>query len=476
MTEKTPSAVVLNTLAKISLFLDLRIACNSLYSIYWIAVRNSEVLSHIRTPVLPDSPPTSPFYGLSFLKSLSIKMRTVFGQFQKDVRLLLSDIPFLLSLTGVVYYRICRPLFFCVYGWDIFQISSSKRPFEIDVEAGSNIISRAKSAIRFNLDQLQMIHKLADSHPPSDIHSPLFGVEPTETDSAHPFSKENNLDGLKRDLNYMTGSAWNCLSKLASFFAIDLHPHLRSIVIDDLGLEDDILRSIEVGDKDVIIHTFSAVSSFLQITPHIRPRLQSGDFVEKVFSSFDFLSVPLYIPVFHLYTVMFIRGMFEVNEETDEIKQATLQSLRITVYNHVWPYLVYIITHSPTLNLSRQNRVCHEIDVTICHRNVCDMEMKGEELDEGFLLEQAKWEVRWLTEVENEKTTKERILTFEHRASGWMTENKERQKRRERMQRKEGWDDAVEARVTGFNPEMSPDLKGTVFKLGVLASFNPFNS
>ncbi|KAK2958194.1 hypothetical protein BLNAU_6898 [Blattamonas nauphoetae] len=224
------------------------------------------------------------------------------------------------------------------------------------------------------------------------------------------------------------------------------------------------------------MHTFFAVNGFLRITPSIRPRFQFRDFVEKVFSSFDFLSVPLYIPVFHSSTIEFIRRMLQVNGETEEIKLAQLPSLRITVFNHVWPYLAYIITHSPTLNLNHQNRADHESDVTICHRNISCMERNGEELDERFLLEQAKWEVRWLTEVENEKTLKERILTVESRASGWMTENWERQKRRERMQRKEGWDDAVEARVAGLNPEMSPDLKGKVFKLGVLASFNPYDS
>ncbi|KAK2955061.1 hypothetical protein BLNAU_9992 [Blattamonas nauphoetae] len=125
--EKTPSSVVLNTLTKISLFPYLRNAYNSLIAIHAITNRDHDAFSLLQDPIFPESPPTSPFYGLSFLKSLSIKLQTVFAQFKTDIHMPLSDIPTFLSLTDEEYNFYVRALFFCSSAWDllVFDLDQS---------------------------------------------------------------------------------------------------------------------------------------------------------------------------------------------------------------------------------------------------------------------------------------------------------------------------------------------------------------
>ncbi|KAK2955046.1 hypothetical protein BLNAU_9977 [Blattamonas nauphoetae] len=252
-------------------------------------------------------------------------------------------------------------------------------------------------------------------------------------------------------------------------YAVDFHPHLRSILADNPILETVVIRSVEEGDIELIQLTFSAIITLLEIGPENRTRLQSGNLVKKLFSSFDFQSVPLTEADFHSFTVNFIRQMLAVDGATEEIKQAQYPSLRGSVYDHVWKYLSHVITHSPALTLYDTHREKHEDDVSTCYRHIFFMEVAADELDEAFLLEQAKWEVRWLTEVENEETLDFRILTCGNRAYRWRTEKWGRLKRRERMLRKEGWDDAVETRVVGLHPEVSEDLRSKVLAFGILA-------
>ncbi|KAK2950899.1 hypothetical protein BLNAU_14201 [Blattamonas nauphoetae] len=449
--EKTPSSVVLNTLAKISLFPYLRIAFNSLIAIHAITNRDHDAFSLIEDPIFPDSPPASPFY---------------------DIRMLLSDIPKFLSLTNEEYNFYTRALFFCSYGWELLVFELDRRSSTVDLETGSSIISHVKEVIGSNQEQLLVIHKIADSLPTSAINSPPHNKDVVGGSSSQTVSEENNLTKLKKELIDVIWPAWKVLANLTFDYAIGLRPHLHSILADNPKLETVVLRSVEEGDIELIQLTFSSIISLLTIAPENRTRLQSGNLVEKLFSSFDFQSVPLSKAEFHAFTVKFIRHMLAVDGATEEIKQAQFPSLRVSVYNHVWKYLSHVITHSPALTLNEIHRELHEDDVSLCYRHIFFMEVAADELDEAFLLEQAKWEVRWLTEVENEKTLDLRIFTCGNRAYRWRTEKWGRLKRRERMLRKEGWDDALETRVVGLHPEVSEDLRSKVLAFGILALFN----
>ncbi|KAK2956160.1 hypothetical protein BLNAU_8940 [Blattamonas nauphoetae] len=381
-----------------------------------------------------------------------------------------------MSLNVDEYNFYTRALFFCSYGWELLVFDLDRSSSTVDLETGSSIISQVKEVIGSNLEHLQMIHKIADSLPTSVINSPPLNKDNSEGISSQTVSEKNNLTKLKGDVLYVTGSAWKVLANLTFDYAVDLHPHLRSILADNPKLENVVLRSIKEGDIELIQFTFSAISNLLKIEPENRTRLQSGDLMRKLFSSFDFQSVPLSEAEFHLFTVNFIRQMLTVNGATEEIKQAQFPSLRVSVYNHVWKYLSHVITHSPALTLNETNREIHEDDVSLCYRHIFFMEVAADELDEAFLLEQAKWEVRWLTEVENEERLDFRILTCGNRAYRWRTEKRGRLKRRERMLRKEGWDDAVETRVVGLHPEVSEDLRSKVLAFGILALFNLENA
>ncbi|KAK2944513.1 hypothetical protein BLNAU_20562 [Blattamonas nauphoetae] len=163
--ESSPPFAVLTTLARISLFPQLRISTTSILALYWVFWRSPSAFTLLPSPIFPSSSPHQQYSGLSFLTALTKKLRIVFSEFQTNLPTDPSHLPRYIQLTKDDPFFITRSLDFCSYSFILPTLLLKATP---PIEVDSKII---RELILFVIGSLASI--LSNTQP-STISSLLF--------------------------------------------------------------------------------------------------------------------------------------------------------------------------------------------------------------------------------------------------------------------------------------------------------------
>ncbi|KAK2958890.1 hypothetical protein BLNAU_6139 [Blattamonas nauphoetae] len=443
--DEAPSQAVLTTLARISLYPNLRIAYNSLDSLRMIIYQYPPAFALLPSPIFPSSSPLQQYSGLDYLEALSKKVKTIFSKFQTRLQI---DYQSLLDANQVTTDEIIiveSNLDFCSHSWElpVFLLRASP-PIEVDPEIIRDFIIFVKDALPPVLSTIASIDNFItslDSNPsPTSPHTPSLSGD----DELTQFPLQSD-------------------SFMSSF---------ESIVLDDFSFPDLILKSLLHTDDETRSDIMYVVNFVVEDFQEMRDRFISANLVGRMFETVDFVSLPLSDTKIHMELTQFLALMAEPIDEDDETYLEHLQLLRVSVFEPAKQYILFIFHNCDNFRWD-------EIDQGLLANYICwldssmkDMELHNEEHDADIVSELVRWEARQMVEMENGTTFGIMFQSIGYRTKGWMEDNPERQKRREVRLREEGWDDALELRVVGIEEDTPEDVKDDALDLRVMFSFN----
>ncbi|KAK2952729.1 hypothetical protein BLNAU_12378 [Blattamonas nauphoetae] len=126
--------------------------------------------------------------------------------------------------------------------------------------------------------------------------------------------------------------------------------------------------------------------------------------------------------------------------------------IRVSVFEPAKQYVTFMFQNYDRLTLDHPiDREDHENAVCLIHCHLKIVELRSDEHEPAFVSVLVKWEVRTMVEMEYETYFAIVIESVGNRTHEWQECKQDRQKRRERLLREEGWDDALDLRVVGIH-------------------------
>ncbi|KAK2950268.1 hypothetical protein BLNAU_14760 [Blattamonas nauphoetae] len=406
-----PSAAVLTTLARFSLFPHLVIAAWSLDALFHIVERDPPAITLLPSRIFPFSYLHQQYSGLSFLAALTKKLRIVWTDFQTNLPTDPSDLPKYLELTKDDRYNVTHPLGFCSHSFRIPNLLlNATPPIEVNSQIIRKLILFVKETLTTILTTISNIDNLIASLP-SDS-SPTTPLVPG-VDAQMTFT----LQILRKEFADYVDSSWCFFADLTCNLTTLHRPSFEKIVLDDPSFPDLVLNSLKLPRQDVRSNTLRTVTNVVCEFPWMKKKMAASHFVEKMFETVDFGSFPLSASHTIFQLSNFIANMISPiqGDEKTWFKQPDLVSL--SVFEPAKPFLTYLFQNSDKLILDEADKA--ELDFRVClvHRHIKNMELGSFNLCPDFV------------------------------TSEWKQHEPEQQKRREVLLREEGWDDAFELRV-----------------------------
>ncbi|KAK2958839.1 hypothetical protein BLNAU_6088 [Blattamonas nauphoetae] len=464
--DEVPSPAVLTTLARISLFPHLRIACNSFFTLVTIIELYPSVFTLLPSPIFPSSFTLQQYSGLSFLAALTKKIRTVFSDFQAILPANLSHLPTFAQLTKDDPFIIADSLHFCDSSCRIpLHLLDADPPIEVDSEINRELNLFVKEALTTILTNIANIDTLIASLPSDSSPTTPFvsGVDPEMTDSLHT---------LRNECEDFVDKLWSVFLDL-TFAITDTHKSsFQTIILDDPSFPDLILNSLKLHHADIRDNIIIIIANIVARFPSVMETIISVNFVKRMFETVDFVSLPLSESNTLFELTRTVSYMLDSSEDDEEALFRQYALLRASVFEPAKPFIIFIFHNSDKLVLDDEDQAQFESHLCDIHLHLKNMELRSDEHDADFVSELVKWEMRTMVEMENEEAFEDFFQNMLNRTHEWRRNKQERQKRREALLREEGWDDAFELRVVGIKVDTGDYLQVLATQFRAELSFN----
>ncbi|KAK2950546.1 hypothetical protein BLNAU_14540 [Blattamonas nauphoetae] len=443
----SPPLVVDTSLARISLFPNIKIASFSLEVLFSVIEQDLPALTLLPSPIFPSSSPHQQYSGLSFLTALTKKLRTFLSEFRTNHPTDPSTIPTNAQLTIEDQFFIARYVIFCTSSIKLSILHLKKTPpNKVDSAVIRESILLVKEALRLILNHLGNIDNLNTSLPSdSSPSTPLVSGGDTQT--------IDSLKQLRSRCELFVNIGWNFFLYL-TFKITDPHEYsFQTSLLDDPSFPDLILNSLKFPGCQIRYFTIMTAMNIVIEFGWMREKFMTANLVGRMFETDDFDSLPLLEPKTLLQLAKFIGCMLDPSGDDEEARFEQYPLIRVSVFEPAKQFLIFIFHNSDNLILDEKEQCEFERCLCMIHNHLKDMELRFDELDTDVVSELVKWEVRQMVKVENEETFETFFESMLNRTSEWNQDKRERQKRREALLREEGWDDAFELRVVGIEAD-----------------------
>ncbi|KAK2947571.1 hypothetical protein BLNAU_17476 [Blattamonas nauphoetae] len=220
---------------------------------------------------------------------------------------------------------------------------------------------------------------------------------------------------------------------------------------------DLIFNSLKLNHQALREAPVIAITNIVINYPWMKDQIMTSNLVGRMFETVDFVSLPL----------------SESNTLSSLAKLITVISQSTGNGNTFFDqYRLIRVSVSEKLLLDEQNTIVLEPVLFQMYHHLINMELRSDEHDADIITEIVKWEMRTMVEMENENRFQIVFRSLLSRTSEWNRNLPERQKRRERLLREEGWDDAFELRVVGIDVNSDWDMQYDTKRFSVELGLN----
>ncbi|KAK2950928.1 hypothetical protein BLNAU_14118 [Blattamonas nauphoetae] len=281
-----PSAVVI-TLAHLSFFPHLRIAYNSLTTLYNVIQRDPSALTLLPSPIFPSSSPHQQYSGLSFPTALTKKLRIVFSELQTILPTDHSHLQKYTKLTNDDPLIFALSVNFCsnaVLLSTFFLLATP--PIEVDSEIIRELILFVIDALPTILTNISNIDDLIASLPSDSSPTTPFV-------STIGSKMVDSLKELRDKCKTFVINEWHFFVILTYTIADPHKSSIQTIILDDPSFPDLILNSLKINHKKIRLNTIMAILNIIIEFPWMRAKFMTANLVGRMFETVDFIALPL---------------------------------------------------------------------------------------------------------------------------------------------------------------------------------------
>ncbi|KAK2958321.1 hypothetical protein BLNAU_6808 [Blattamonas nauphoetae] len=179
----------------------------------------------------------------------------------------------------------------------------------------------------------------------------------------------------------------------------------------------------------------------------MQSRILSSDLVQRIVDNTDVPGFSRDNSFAHSEAAGFLKAMLDPKAENLATRMEVYPSLRVFVFEPMKPYIHFLISNSHRLCLRGRDRINFECSLIGMFWQILDIEQHTIGIEDEFVRFLVKWEVDWLTDLEDDDLLDLFVIPFSVRSLHTGKLPSSLMKRRKGWLRSEGWEDALELRV-----------------------------